>query len=325
MIAIPDDQDPAEEALVWFAALRDEDAPEAVWLAFQDWLEADPSHGLAYDDAESLWSTLDGVGQPTAANAPGPSSVPLAVSYPRSRRSVVYPAIAAAFAGLLGLGLWFQFMPMGSEVIYTADEAPRSVVLGDGSHVELNRHSTIGVRLNGRARQVHLKDGEAAFDVVHDASRPFVVSSADQRRVEVLGTAFNVVSHDHHFRVDVARGLVAVTGSGGFGLIRVPAGQGFEQVSDSRPRLLRIDPSHASDWRQGVLVYRDSDIQSVAFDLSRYFDKPVRVSPSAASLSFTGALRIDDEATMLAQLEGFVPVRVQRTASEIRLTVRDGG
>ena len=325
MTTIPDDQDPAEEALVWFATLRVEDAPEAVWLAFQHWLEADPSHPLAYDDAEFLWSTLDAVGQPTAANEPVPSSVPWRGGLAKSRRSIVYPAIAAALAGVLGLGLWFQFMPMGAEAIYSADDSPRSVVLSDGSRVELNRHSTMGVRLDGRVRQIHLKDGEAAFDVVHDESRPFVVSSADHRRVEVLGTAFNVVSHDHHFRVDVARGLVAVTGSGGFGLIRVPAGQGFEQVGDSRPRLLRIDPSHASDWRRGVLVYRDSDIQSVAFDLSRYFDKPVRVSPSAASLSFTGALRIDDEATMLAQLEGFVPVRVQRTASEIRLTARDGG
>ena len=228
MTTIPDDQDPAEEALVWFATLRDEDAPEAVWLAFQHWLEADPCHPLAYDDAEFLWSTLDAVGQPTAANEPGPepSSAPLRGGLAKSRRSIVYPAIAAALAGVLGLGLWIQFMPMGTEVIYSADDSPRSVVLSDGSRVELNRHSTIGVRLDGRVRQVHLENGEAAFDVVHDASRPFVVSTADDRRVEVLGTAFNVVSHDHHFRVDVARGLVVVTGAGGFGPLSVPAGQG---------------------------------------------------------------------------------------------------
>lgn len=326
MTSTEDDNDPAVEAVAWFAALRDEDASDTVWLAFQDWLEADPSHPVAYEDAERLWATLDAVGQPTAANSPDHGPLPMrAGGAIRSRRAVFYPAIAAGLAGVLGLGVWFQFMPLGSEVIYTTDDTPRAIVLEDGSHIDLNRHSTLGVRLSGRVRQVRLEDGEAAFDVVHEANRPFVVVAAGHGRVEVLGTAFNVLSHGDRFRVDVARGLVAVTVSGAYGPVQVPAGQGLEQVGDARPQTTRTNAAHTSDWRQGVLVYRNSDIQSMAYDLSRYFDKPVRVSASAASLSFTGALRIDDEATMLAQLEEFVPVRVQRTPSEIRLTARDGG
>lgn len=325
MTATSDENDPDAEGLVWFAALRDEDAPEAVWLAFQDWLEADVSHPVAYEKAERLWERLDSVGRPTAANSPDAVPTPAVGRHRRLGRPVFYMAIAAAVGGVLGLTIWFRFMPMGSETIYRTVDTPRSIVLEDGSHIHLNRHSALGVRLDGRVRNIRLEDGEAAFDVVHDANRPFVVTAAGARRVEVLGTAFNLLSHDDHFKVDVARGLVAVTTSGRYGLVRVPAGQGLAQIGDARPRASRIDASHASDWRQGVLVYRKSDLQSVADDLSRYFDKPVKVSASAASLSFTGALRIDDEATMLTQLEGFIPVRVQRTASEIRLTARDGG
>ncbi len=41
-----------EQALEWFVRLSDDDAPASVWVAFQDWLEADDAHRIAYDNVE---------------------------------------------------------------------------------------------------------------------------------------------------------------------------------------------------------------------------------------------------------------------------------
>lgn len=40
------------DAVAWFVRLRDENASEAQWLAFLDWIEADPEHRRAYDAVE---------------------------------------------------------------------------------------------------------------------------------------------------------------------------------------------------------------------------------------------------------------------------------
>jgi transmembrane sensor len=173
---------------------------------------------------------------------------------------------------------------------------------------------------------VYLTDGEAAFDVAHNANRPFTIAAGDHS-VRVLGTAFNVLSHGDHFAVSVERGIVAVTPAGPAAskpaAVRLVAGQKIAQSGMQTPTLSQVAADQTSMWRQGMLVYRDAELDDVADDLSRYFDKPVTVDPSAGALHFTGALQVGDEATMLKQLQDFVPLRVIRSSTDVRLSGRD--
>lgn len=313
-------------ALNWFVRLSDEDTPESAWLEFEAWLEADPEHRNAYDLIEQVWVALedapaevsaDVVVAPIAANDAGP--LPGRVR----GRAWLMPLMATAAAALMVVGLWPEISGEGRFRTYSTDDAPREVVLSDGSHLSMNRHSDLRVRIGARDREVTMTNGEVAFDVAHDASRPFVIA-ADAHEVRVLGTAFNVLSHDGRFSVGVRRGLVAVSGGAMGETTRLGAGARLEQDGSAAPVVSRIDPEQASAWREGVLVYRETDLGTVADDLSRYLDKPVSVSESARALRFTGALRIGDEATMLRQLQDFVPIRATRENDGIRLTARDG-
>ena len=318
-----------ERALEWFVHLSDVDAPASSWVAFQDWLEADDAHRLAYDDVERTWVALEGAAPaavtilPVAANDESPR---VRATNPRRRRSAwLLPSFAAAAAAVVAIGVWPEIAgpPLQS---YSTDVEPRTVVLSDGSHVVMNRHSELRVRMGRSDRTVTLADGEAAFDVTHNPDRPFVIT-AGEHSVRVLGTAFNVLNHDGRFKVTVERGVVAVTPAGATGpsarpAVKLIAGQQLEQNLSDAPSLSQVAPERASMWRQGVLVYRDAALDEVAEDLSRYFDKPVTVDLSARSLHFTGALKVGDEATMLKQLQEFVPVRVTRSSTEVHITGR---
>jgi transmembrane sensor len=312
-----------EQALGWFVLLSDIDAPESAWLSFQDWLERDDAHRLAYDVVERTWVDLDRATAPAimavSANdgAPFPRR-PYGVS--SSRRGWMASAFAVAAALVVVVGVWPHIS--GTRVYRTEGDA-RTVELSDGSHIYLNRHSELTVRMKANGRAVTLADGEAGFDVTHDAARPFVITAGD-RDVRVLGTAFNVVSHAGRFSVGVERGVVAVTPSGGASPVRLAAGQRIDQVGSAPPVLSQVDRDRASSWRQGVLIYHDAALSDVANDLSRYLDKPVTVSTSAQPLHFTGALRVGNEATMLDQLQAFVPVRATRSSTDVILTARDG-
>lgn len=300
------------EARAWFVRLNDGEASEADWLGFLDWVEADEEHRLAYERVERLWVELDEPVEITPANDERPSRTP-------RRAAWLYPTFAAAAAVALAIGVGSSFL--GDDLqTYRTEDAPRIVELDDGSRIVLNRHSEMTVQMQRASREIVLTDGEAAFDVAHDASRPFLVS-ANGHDIRVLGTAFNVLSHDDRFSVSVARGVVSVEPEGGVP-IRLPAGQRIDQVGSRAAVQSPVDPARVSPWRDGVLVYRNAGIDEVAADLSRYLDKPVTVSPSARSIRYTGVLQLGDEATMLGQIEDLLPVEASRGADAVVLSGR---
>ncbi len=319
-----------DQALSWFVRLSDADAPETAWVEFQTWLEADAAHAKAYDLIEQVWVALEdappiqGTVETGAANDAWPVAERAPRSAARAYRRWLTPVMGLAAAAVLVVGLWPEITGTGRFQTFATDDAVREVVLPDGSHLSMNRHSALKARIGSRDREVLLSDGEVAFDVRHDAARPFVVST-DDHAVRVLGTAFNVLSHEDRFSVGVRRGLVAVSGDGVAGDLRLSMGQRIDQAGTAKAVVTSVDPDQASAWRQGVLIYREADLGAVADDLSRYLNKPVSVMASARALRFTGALRIGDEATMLEQLQDFVPITVNRANDGIRLTARDGG
>lgn len=314
-----------DQALNWFVRLSDADAPESDWLEFEAWLEADPDHRKAYDLIEQVWVALeensptDAVAEPLPAN----DDVRPATGRTRFNRAWLAPLMAAAAAAVMVVGLWPEISGEGRFRTYSTEEASREVTLSDGSTLSINRHSDLRVRIGARDREVILDNGEAAFDIAHDANRPFLIA-ADTHEIRVLGTAFNVLNHDGRFAVAVRRGLVSVSGEGMAEPLRLGVGEQVVQDGTTAPVVSGVDPEQTSAWRLGVLVYRQTDMGKIAEDLSRYLNKPVSVSASARALRFTGALRIGDEATMLRQLQDFVPIRVTRENDGIQLTARDG-
>jgi transmembrane sensor len=86
------------------------------------------------------------------------------------------------------------------------------LVLPDGTQVWLNAKSRITYQsnFNQALREVNL-EGEAFFDVTHNAERPFIVHTSGID-IKVLGTAFNVKSYasDETIEATLLRGSIEV-------------------------------------------------------------------------------------------------------------------
>ena len=98
-------------------------------------------------------------------------------------------------------------------LVSTKNGSKSKLQLPDGTQVWLNSGSRIsyGNDFTGATRQVTLK-GEAFFDVVKDAARPFIIHT-DAIDIKVLGTAFNVRSYPDEKVTETAliRGSVEIT------------------------------------------------------------------------------------------------------------------
>lgn len=114
-----------------------------------------------------------------------------------------YAAIAASVAILIGV--WIIWKPAATPAVkqlaiveLQVQKAPRKkIALPDGSAVWLNAGSKLEYpeQFNKKERVVKL-EGEAFFDIVKDADRPFMVKTAEFS-VRVLGTSFDVRAYPH--------------------------------------------------------------------------------------------------------------------------------
>ena len=311
----------ADQAAAWVVRLRADDVAPNDWVAATSWLEADPAHRAAFDEAEGLWTAADHLAAVQSAPV-----VDLAAH--RARRKgvgrhwrVAIPAMAAAVVGALLLAPLLQSAPT---VIYrTSPGETRTVTLEDGSTLQINGGSSLSVTMDRNRRLVNMEQAEVLFDVAHDAGRPFLVDVGESQ-VRVVGTAFNIRRSGQDTDLTVVRGIVEVSDLDRPGRkVRLRVGQAVRRNdADDAMAVATVDLGTAAAWTTGRRAYDNRPLSEIAADLSRAFSTPVTVAPDAAGLRFSGVLLLDDEAAVVARLEAFLPIRATRGPEGVRLERR---
>lgn len=165
------------------------------------------------------------------------------------------------------------------------------VVLPDGSRVRLNGGTRIVYpALFGDERRVEV-DGEAYFEVEHDARRPFVVVTG-QVASTVLGTTFNVhaYSEDENFQITLATGSLLVDGGPESRSVRLrPGEQGFFEKTSGLLSLRRVNVEHVLSWQEDRLYFRAEPLASIARSLERQFNVSIAIPDERLRrICFTG-------------------------------------
>jgi ferric-dicitrate binding protein FerR (iron transport regulator) len=170
-----------------------------------------------------------------------------------------------------------------------------NIVLADGSKVVLSGASTLNVPpdFGEDTRDVYL-DGEAYFDVAHDASRAFRVHTG-RMTVEQRGTRFTVIgfADDPRNVVAVAEGVVEVTGKdSAAGVILNP-----DDVAEVSPSGIVSAKRNVSiekyfSWVDGLVRFDQETVAEAALIIQRRFGINLYIADSTlARRRFTGTLR----------------------------------
>jgi transmembrane sensor len=181
------------------------------------------------------------------------------------------------------------------------------IQLPDGSRTILNTASAIAIDFKDGRRQVKLLDGEAYFDVVADAQRPFVVAGP-LSTVEVKGTAFSVRAANAEDTVFLERGTVDVSRSlARSEQIRLTPGKTISTTSASLGTVRDADMKLALAWLDGRIIFQNQPFAAALKDLSRYFNGRVVVAPMRTpSIAVSGNYRLDDPETAIRTLAATV-------------------
>lgn len=299
------------EASGWLARLQRDDVSESDGEAFEAWLAAAPANRAAYLRAVAVWHEFEAAaGEVLSELAADARRAPLRPA--PSRRWLVG---AGGFAIAAGLALAVMPSMLTQSVAQTYETGKgqhQRITLADGSIVDLNAETRLSVRFAGSNRQVVMADGEAIFDVAHDAQRPFTVE-ASNRVVRVVGTQFDVRNRQGELIVTVARGKVQVRptdfGATGRAFLLTP-GQRLEIDRAGVEDLKAVDPQEAFSWRAGRLVYRGQPLADVVADLNRQFVEQIEIAdPELGRIPITGVIVLDDPRSITTRLSLMLPIR----------------
>jgi transmembrane sensor len=261
--------------------LRLEAAPDdkALEAEFNEWL-GHRQNGEAFAEMKRVWSGLDrfaAAQRAERADSPSapfhgrtPVAVPHSGRFGRLRRHGVIAAVV-----LIAVAA-FVFHPallvrLEADAL-TGTAETRTMTLEDGSIAQLDAKSAVAVNYNADRREVLLLAGNAFFEVVPSAERPFVVRAADVT-VTVVGTGFAVRTSSRLVSVSVQSGTVQVsTGIGEGAVTTLTRGERVTIDRDLR-RVARSDvsPDDVASWRAGRLVVHDVPLRTVADEIGRYY------------------------------------------------------
>lgn len=207
------------------------------------------------------------------------------------RQLHLWQFVAAASITLLLIvsGLSFLQTESTTQPMYVDLKSPvgstTSMTLSDGTIVQLNAGSTLSYPLlfKGKERTVSLT-GEAYFEVAKDTKHPFIVE-ANQMKIQVLGTHFNVKSYEEDNRLvtTLMEGSVRVEVdhpgySSAKSIILKPNQQIVFDKNTHETSVFNVNADLYASWKDGECFFESEKLKDIIKILERQFGIPISIA-----------------------------------------------
>lgn len=301
-----------EQAIHWLARLHSGHYTDAERAAFAAWLAENKAHRHTFDEVQRLWNEMEGLRTLAARDLAAARTYRPRPAWRGWRGAALALACAGGLAAalLVVIPAWWETVP--AQVFHTAKGEQKTVTLPDGSRLDLNTDTELRLELSRQDRSITLARGEVLFTVVHDETRPFIIT-AGAGRIRDIGTRFDVRFRPDGVSVAVLEGKVSiVTGRDDVRVLQ--PGQAISYSATGRfSRLAATDPAVTTAWREGKLVFKGRPLREVLDEIGRYHDVDLELfDPELAALKVSGTFGIEDLGLLLGAMEASLPVRITR-------------
>ncbi|MXV15646.1 FecR family protein [Hufsiella ginkgonis] len=176
----------------------------------------------------------------------------------------------------------------------------KKVLLADGTQVWLSPGTKLSYpdRFHGDTRTISL-EGEAFFNVAHDAGHPFIINSGGISTT-VLGTSFNIDAYRDHtsMSITVVTGKVAVASQEHVTRQQVVMTANQRAVYNKATNsLTREDYPEASAYlaeREGIFTYRGARLHNITPELVEQYHIRVLLHDDVRNKAFYGTLDLKE-------------------------------
>jgi len=164
------------------------------------------------------------------------------------------------------------YAPMGSRVSFN---------LPDGTTGMLNSGSKLSYSLPFARNRRIMFEGEAWFEVKHDAKHPFEISVAETTEIKVLGTSFNLSAYksDKYVEVVLNDGKIEFQDKSCNKKILLSPSEKLLFQNNSA-NISTVDPAKYKAWTEGKLVFRNDPMSEVVRRIERWYNVEINLDNS---------------------------------------------
>lgn len=173
------------------------------------------------------------------------------------------------------------------------------IILPDGTVAWLNSGSTLKYNNSyGNKNRTVFLTGEGYFEVRKNAEKPFIVC-ADNLKIKVLGTIFNVRSYMNEASVEVnlLEGKVDVSllkENNSPTISLLPNQKIIYNKASNKMQSYKSDAARAATWTTGKICFVDASLEDISKDLERRYDVKIQIkTQSFKSELFSGSLNLN--------------------------------
>jgi ferric-dicitrate binding protein FerR (iron transport regulator) len=249
-------------------------------------------------------------------------------------------SIAAVFALFVTVSIFLIFksengeqkpdlVAMQMQQAVTVRGQKLKVELLDGTRVILNANSKLEFpeQFNGHLREVYL-EGEAYFQVAHDADHPFIVHTS-AASTTVLGTSFNVkLTEGQGTQVTLVDGKVDVATLPGKSrpaqhIILMPNQQAVITNGNDRIDVRNVDVSAFVDWKDNILRFDNLRLDEAVALIEDWYNVDITLKdPALANCTINATYRRETLKNVLASLGYMLKVTYHQDGKNITLQGR---
>jgi transmembrane sensor len=239
----------------------------------------------------------------------------------RKTSSYIKIATIAAIAIVLAAGAALLRFDNQEQTISTALGGRKVIELAGGSRAELNTSTIIRVAAGGR--NVRLDKGEAYFQIRHDANRPFVITAAGYRIID-LGTTFVVLNEPGRLKIALLEGRAQLEAADGNSQATTLSPGDVAVAADGAVSVTREAPreiSKALGWRRGVLIFEHTSLADAMAQFNRYNAAQLVIADSdTAKLTVDGTFPLTGVSQFASAAKTIFGLHVARRGNEIVIT-----
>lgn len=311
-----------DEAVRWIADMEGRNLRPEEQRHFDEWLAADERHARAYSEMLDIWHHLGAVPDSPALRANLPRPGQLQRGRPRIRISLVrggqraprrwVGAAVAACVALIIVGTVQDWPTRLRADALTETGETRLVSLPDGSRIRIGTNSAVAYDFTEKKRSVTLIKGEAVFTVARDPTRLFEVEAAGGTTT-ALGTQFLVRHDGDKARVVVTEHSVRVVmASPDRMLPSLSEGQAVRYGPEGFGPVATVNAADAIAWTDGALIFKNTPLEDVVSEISRYRRGYLHVAPNARAIRVSGVFHIDNPDAAIEQLRQSFGLKITR-------------
>ena len=219
-----------------------------------------------------------------------------------------YAAVASILLFFAGAIYYYTSSHKSQEVLYSQEvDVPKGkinkIILPDSTLVYINADSKLKYsNFSGQQNREVFLEGEAYFDVTHDAKKPFIVHTAEND-ITVHGTAFNVYAYpaENIFRTSLERGNITVSHNKEKAvLLKVKQTYIFNKESKQSSVIETPDVTSCSAWKDGIITFRNQRFADMLHTLARTCNVTFELhNKKVGNIRFTGSFSSNDNIDLI--------------------------